>query len=123
MAPPKKKQTVQSEGALVPSSAVQEGEVEVEDTADGVLEVHLESLGVPSGDIAAWRRIQAAVAEAAAQARQAAVNAALPSSSARLTRQTKGKAVQAAEAEEREQLREAERRCAMLQNEIQRRRR
>lgn len=75
---------------------MQDEEVEVEHTADGELEVSLEGLGVAAEDIAALRRIEAAVAEAASRAQQA-VAAHLSISYVR-TRQSKGKTI--AEAEE-----------------------
>jgi hypothetical protein len=64
-------------------------EGEVEEVANRQFEVQLEGMGVPAEDIAAYQRIEARLAEAAARACEAA-RAAQPSTSHMQTR-AKGK--------------------------------
>ncbi|RLN41162.1 gag protein - maize [Panicum miliaceum] len=76
---------------------------EVEDIANGTFEVQLEECGVSAEDIAAYRRIDARLAEVAANARQAA-RAAQPSTSQMMTR-GRGKETESASNEAVEQYR------------------
>lgn len=72
MTPSKKKVPSKevAEGAIVThpeAEAKEEEDYEVEHTADGELQVDLESLGVAAEDIVALRRIEAIVAKGAAR--------------------------------------------------------
>lgn len=92
---------------------------EVQDIANGQFKVQLESIGVPPEDITAYRRIEAALQEAAARALKAA-RAAQPSSSQHNIR-NKGKRTEAAAAEaarQAQQLEEEERRCREMQQQL-----